>query len=279
MMNTRAAYTTAELVFEAATVSRVGKSRAVNEDVVDIRIRNNPGGPPVGYAIVCDGLGGYEAGEIASRLAVRVMRTALVDAIPGLEDPAAGPSAFRTDAMHLRRRISGGIRLANQEIYRFSRQNEEASFQHSGTAMTLAALFGGLAVIAHVGNSRAYRYREGRLEQVTKDHTIVSELIRAGILSSGKARRHPHRNVLTRALGTQPHVEADIQTIELCPEDKLLLCSNGLWASFTHDLAMAGILERGLPPDQMAAGLVRIARSLDGGDDLSAIVVEIRSRK
>ena len=279
MTHTRTEYSTTELAFEAGTVSRVGSARAVNEDVVDVRVRNDPDGFPVGYAIVCDGLGGYEAGEIASRLAVRVIRKTLADSIPGLEDLSTRTSAVQPDLEYLRRRISEGVYRANRDIYRFSRANEAAAIPHSGTAMTLTALIGGRAVIAHIGNSRLYRYREDRLEQLTRDHTIVAELIGAGILPDRKARLHPHRNVLTRALGTQPGVQADVRTIELCPDDRLLLCSNGLWSSFPHDLGMAGILGRGLPPDQTAAALVRTARQFDGSDDLSAIVVEVRSRR
>lgn len=281
MIAPRTTVSQAALTYEAATVSRRGRNRTVNEDVVDVRVRNSPDGRPVGYALVCDGLGGYEAGEIASRLAVRVMRKVLVDSIPALEGPGMENAAGTTlekqpDEVYLYQRISGAIRSANEQIYRFSRENEEARFPHSGTAMTMAALFGSKAIIAHVGNSRLYRYRNGELNQLTHDHTIIAELIQAGVLRSGKARLHPQRNILTRALGTRPQVQADMRTTELSPGDRLLLCSNGLWTSFTHDLAIAGILERDLPPDLTAAGLVRIARSFGGDDDLSAVVVDIR---
>lgn len=269
------------LAYEAATVSRRGRTRAVNEDVVDVRIHNTSDGSPVGYALLCDGLGGYEAGEIASRLAVRVVRRAIVDAIPGLEDPGTPARTVmkaELETAYLQRRVKAAIRSANEQIYRFSQENEAAHFAHSGTALTMAALCGPCAVVAHVGNSRLYRYRNGELSQLTRDHTIIAELIRSGVLRSGKARLHPQRNILTKALGTRPEVQADIFTIDLCSGDKLLLCSNGLWTSFAHDLGMAGLLERDLPPDLTAAGLVRIARALDGSDDLSAIVIDILSQ-
>jgi protein phosphatase len=194
MMTTRTAHHATALAYEAATVSRVGKARAVNEDVVDVRVRNRPDGIPVGYAILCDGLGGYEAGEIASRLAVRVMRKALVDAIPGLEDGPAAHTAPIPDAAYIERRLAEAVSRANHRIYRFSRENEEASFSHSGTAMTLAALLGEQAVIGHIGNSRAYRYRAGDLMQITTDHTIVAELVAAGVVSARKGRGHPQLN-------------------------------------------------------------------------------------
>lgn len=261
--------------YNASAYSLRGKARSVNQDVVYQNIRTLPDGSTCGLAILCDGLGRYQAGDIAGNIAVQTIRREIVRCLPWLENEAH-TFGYTPEARTVLHRLAEGIRAANHDIYRFSQTSLDPPCARAGTALTAAVIVGRQAILAHVGNSRAYLLRNGTLLQLSRDHSLVADLVQAGVIPHTKARRHPYKNILTRAVGTQPSVEADFRLVDLRPGDKLLLCSNGLWSSFPRDAEMAAILKNDFPADLLAARLVEIACMLNGADDVSAVIVEIK---
>jgi PPM family protein phosphatase len=186
----------------AAGQTDTGRRRRQNEDAFVCE-------PPL-FA-VADGMGGAQAGELASRLAAAAIEEGAL-AIQGEES------------------VAGIVRTANARIFEHSVRDPTAAGM--GTTATVAFVDeeAETAAIAHVGDSRAYRYRDGTLEQVTTDHSLVGELVRTGRLTEAEAAVHPHRSVITRALGTEADVEVDTRTIDLRAGDVVLICSDGLSA-------------------------------------------------
>src|SRR6266404_7482327 len=182
-----------------AAASDTGRKRRRNEDSYVVA-------PPL-FA-VADGMGGAQAGEIASRLAA----AALEDTDPG--------------TLSGEERVTSLIQEANRRVY--ERSNEDPNASGMGTTITVALVEDSGVTIGHVGDSRAYRYRAGSIEQITEDHSLVNELMKSGKLSPEEAETHPQRSVITRALGTDPDVDVDAFTIEAQEGDVFLICSDGL---------------------------------------------------
>jgi protein phosphatase len=146
-----------------------------------------------------------------------------------------------------------------------------------GTTATVALVDerAGVLTLAHVGDSRAYRYRAGGLEQLTTDHSLVAELVRSGRLTEAEAAVHPHRSVITRALGTEADVEVDTHAVDVAPGDLLLLCSDGL-SAMVRDEEIARVIEAsGLDPHGAAEALVRAANEHGGDDNVTVVVFEL----
>jgi PPM family protein phosphatase len=225
-------------------LSHPGRRRRHNEDawVCD---------PPL-FAIA-DGMGGARAGEIASRVAA----TALGEQVDGSGEA----------------RVVALIQAANRRVYK--RANEDTSTSGMGTTITVAFVEGGTVVIGHVGDSRAYLVRDGKLEQLTEDHSLVAELVRSGRLSPEEAETHPQRSVITRAIGTDPDVDVDTFSIEGKPGDLFMLCSDGL----TDMVGDEGILEtvEGNRDDleTTAKELVGLANRSGGEDNITVVFFEL----
>jgi protein phosphatase len=199
-------------------------------------------------------MGGAQAGEVASRLAAESLS----------EGGAAGTGTERVVDL---------IQAANRRVYDRSTEDEAASGM--GTTVTVALVEDGTVSFGHVGDSRAYLVRDGRLEQLTEDHSLVSELLRSGRISPEEAASHPQRSVITRALGTDPDVDVDSFTIEATPGDLFLICSDGL-TTMVRDEAIEQIVAdyRGDLP--AAAGrLVETANRGGGEDNITVIVFEL----
>jgi serine/threonine protein phosphatase PrpC len=226
-------------------LSHPGRRRRRNEDAYVVS-------PPL-FA-VADGMGGAQAGELASRIAVEAM---------GEEAMTSGEE-----------RVTTLIREANRRI--FARSSEDAAASGMGTTMT-AALVGedGVVTIGHVGDSRAYLLREGRLEQLTEDHSLVAELVRTGKLSAEDAERHPQRSVITRALGTDPEVDVDTFTVDAQVGDLFLLCSDGL-TTMVDDEEILRTVEGSRDDLQQAAQvLIRKANRGGGEDNITVVFFEL----
>jgi protein phosphatase len=236
---------------QTAAVTDPGRRRRHNEDAYVLE-------PPL-FA-VADGIGGAQAGELASSLAAAAVR----------DDSSDG----RGDG---RRRVDELIQEANRRVYQ--RQSEDASLSGMGTTMTVALLEDGHVWIGHVGDSRAYLVRDGRLEQLTEDHSLVAELVRSGRLSPEEADSHPQRSVVTRALGTDPDVDVDTFSIDAKPGDLFMLCSDGLTSMVSDE----GILEqiRSHRDDLRAAAkaLVRAANKGGGEDNITVVFFEIQAEE
>jgi len=235
------------IVGRAAGVTDTGRKRRQNADafVCD---------PPL--LAIADGMGGAQAGELASRLAAAAIEEA-ASAVTGEEG------------------VVDVVREANTRI--FQRSLQDPAVAGMGTTATVALVDerAGTLTIAHVGDSRAYRYRDGALEQLTNDHSLVGELIRSGRLTEDEAMVHPHRSVITRALGTEEDVEVEARTVEIAPGDVVLLCSDGLSGMLRDDEIVGVIDGPGTDPYGTAEALVRAANAAGGEDNVTVVVFEI----
>lgn len=236
--------------------SDIGRVRSVNEDSVWI------GATRHGYTlgIIADGMGGHQAGDTASRLALETMRNTL-DALPaGLEDE------------ELRGALSAAILEANNMVYREASRDEK--YHNMGTTVVAVLLKGSTGFIGHIGDSRAYMVKDGAAIQLTEDHTLVNELFKSGQISQEELNNHPRRNVLTRALGTDAEVSADLAPVTVEAKALLLLCSDGLsnFVSEEHLGKVAGIHEISL--EERADRLLQLALLAGGSDNISIAMLE-----
>jgi len=233
----------------AAAVTDPGRRRRHNEDSYVCE-------PPL-FA-VADGIGGAQAGELASSLAATAVR----------DDSSDGSGDGR-------QRVDELIQEANRRVYQ--RQSEDASLSGMGTTMTVALVDKGRVWIGHVGDSRAYLVRDGRLEQLTEDHSLVAELVRSGRLSPEEAETHPQRSVVTRALGTDPDVDVDTFSIDPKPGDLFMLCSDGLTSMVSDDAILAEIRKHRDDLRGSAKALVRAANRGGGEDNITVVFFEIQA--
>lgn len=238
-------------------------AHAVATDVGRVRDQNEDAwlAVPAGRLFaVADGMGGHAAGEVASRLAVETLADALEGAPP--VDPDSAGSELGRAVLEAGRRI-------HEQAERVPER------RGMGTTVTaLRFLEGGQALLVHVGDSRAYRLRDGGLRRLTRDHTWVQEQLDRGLISEAGARRHPASSVLTRALGTEPRVEPDLVEVDWRPGDVFLLCSDGLTGPVEEgDIARA--LRDSPDPESAAAELVRLANQGGGPDNVTAVVVRV----
>jgi protein phosphatase len=229
----------------SASLTDTGRRRRHNEDAYVCE-------PPL-FA-VADGMGGAQAGELASSLAAAALR--------GTSEHDGGEQ-----------RVDELIQEANRRVYQ--RQSQDAAASGMGTTMTVALVEDGHVAIGHVGDSRAYLIRDRRLEQLTEDHSLVAELVRSGKLSPEEADTHPQRSVITRALGTDPDVDVDTFSVEAKPGDLFLLCSDGL-TSMVDDQTILDVVEQNRDDLSAAAkALVRAANKGGGDDNITVVFFEI----
>lgn len=223
-----------------------GKVRPINEDRYLV--------PEEGDSIVlvADGMGGHKAGEVASETAAQTIRACAVK-MHGRE------ISIKTALKW--------VRQANQIIYRMA--NEKPECMGMGTTMTFLYFMDKHALLAHVGDSRCYRIRDGRIMQLTKDHSLVAELVRIGEITPEQARNHPYRNIITRALGTDDYVAVDAQDIPVEENDVYLLCSDGLSNYLEEDELLQAVQTQ--PSDALCDHLVQIALDRGGRDNITVV--------
>jgi len=257
---------------EAFGLSDVGKRRKSNEDSFAISDDRT-------LLIVADGMGGHAAGEVASRLAVESIERHISGSDPRKEPTV--PASFRSPSLDEAglpapaRRVLNAIRLANQEIVRSVRK--DSSMRGMGTTVVIAYIHGTRAFIGSVGDSRAYLVRDRHLQQLTSDHTLVNEQVRAGALSSQEARRHPARNILTRAVGSQEDVEPDLVEQDLRAGDLLLLCSDGLTTMVEDPDILRTVLEHDGDPKACCASLIDLANEHGGDDNVTVVMARVKA--
>ena len=237
----------------AAYVTDVGRVRSQNQDAAGITQNPHTEWP---IFILADGMGGHAAGEIAASLAVQAVSDVMT-AADGPSDPDE--------------RLLVAIEDANQRIHAAVR--EDRALTGMGTTCLVALLAGQNLHLGHVGDSRAYIYCDGRLEQVTSDHSWVNEQVKLGLLAPAEAPRHPMRHVITRALGPGP-VEPDLVHRELGPGDWLLLCSDGLTGP-VDDGTIERILAEADHPEVAARRLVELANQAGGQDNVTVLLVHL----
>ena len=249
-----------------ASATDTGLQRSINEDYLSVR-------EDLGLFVVADGMGGHAAGEVASKVAVEGI-VAFVEATVSMSPDQTWPFPFDPELSANGNRLDAGIRMGNR---RLSTEIAAAS-ELSGMATTAVAVLieGETGTLAHVGDSRIYRLRQGTLERLTRDHSWVEEQIRAGALSESAARRHPWRNIVTRAISGSEDLEIDIEELTLEPLDRLLLCSDGVFAVLTDD-EIREVLSRDSSLDGLCHALVQGANDGGGPDNVTAIVLEIHA--
>jgi PPM family protein phosphatase len=224
----------------------VGRARDGNEDSYLVQ-------PPL--FVVADGMGGHLAGEVASQTAIRVITDQYES------DPASAGS-----------RLAAYVQEANRSIH--ARSEESPDLSGMGTTCTLLFLDGTDAHFVHVGDSRAYLFRQGEISQITEDHTLVERMVKEGRIQRNEAARHPQRNVITRALGLDEDVSVDTVDIVVRSGDRLLLCSDGL-NSMLDDDEIRSLLETGPDAQTTADRLVEKANEAGGDDNITVIVVDV----
>jgi PPM family protein phosphatase len=229
---------------DAGASSDVGQLRQINEDsfVIDDRLAL--------YA-VADGMGGHLAGEVASATAIEALRAAI----------ASGQA------------IDAAIVGANTAVFEKARTDREMTGM--GTTLTAAVILGeSTLLIGHVGDSRAYRIRDGAIEQLTEDHSLVEELVREGRLTPEEAEVHPQRSIVTRAIGIDPDVDVDLYTIEARTGDRLLICSDGL-SDRLRDQEVLRIASMETDPRLAADRLVDAANEAGGEDNITVLIIDV----
>jgi len=245
--------------------TNVGMVRTNNEDSYQIVAALN-------LFVLADGMGGEAHGEVASSLAVE---TVVKHCLDGKKDPNTPLSGEAKPGLTEKsRRLASAVHLANQKV--FASATEHAEQRGMGATLTAAWIEDMDLSVAHVGDSRLYLLRTGVLQQLTSDHSLVAEQVRRGILTASEAESSTMQNVLLRALGTQPDVEVDIEQVGLFANDVLLLCSDGLTRMATEP-EIAGALQSEPDPQKAAEKLVRLANEGGGVDNVTAIVVSLKS--
>jgi len=244
-------------------VTDVGRVRTNNEDCYRIVAPQN-------LFVLSDGMGGEAHGEVASALAVETVVKHCLDA-------EANPASLVLGEMQpgwcaKTKRLSTAVHLANENIFKSAEENPE---RHGmGATLTAAWIDGTKLSIAHVGDSRAYLLRSGSLLQLTRDHSLVAEQVRRGILTAAEAEESEMQSVLLRALGAQPEIEVDAEEHILFPRDVLLLCCDGLTRMVTEP-EIAGTLQAETNPTRAAEKLIALANERGGLDNITVIVVRL----
>ena len=234
----------------------IGKRRAENQD--NFRAGRQPDDSV--WAVVCDGMGGARGGAVASSISVSVM-----------EDALAGGRDDAEDQQAVRRLLEDAMQRANREVYELS--SADPSKRGMGTTMVAAVLKNGLAQIVHAGDSRAYLYREGALRRLTRDHSMVQEMVEKGTLTPQEAEVHPNKNLITRAVGVNPLLLVEYGEQPLQEGDLFLLCSDGL-TNFTTEDQLCRILAEN---DFFAAADAMIDAALEAGgqDNITAVLLKV----
>src|SRR5690349_13224562 len=242
-----------------AAATDVGRRRSGNEDSFASWAAEGDGATHAGdhLLVVCDGMGGSNAGEVASRMAADAVVREFTAAPP--DDPAAA--------------LTHAVQVANQEIWEHSRSQQD--LQGMGTTCTALALKGDQALVAHVGDSRAYLVRAHRARQITSDHSLVAQLVARNQLSPEEARSDPRRNVVTRSVGVGPELEVDVVAVgePLKGGDTIVLCSDGLHGQMSDDEIAGFAMGESLP--EACSNLIELANARGGPDNITVAMMRV----
>ena len=234
-----------------------GNVRAQNQDYFTI-VRFSP---EHALAVVCDGMGGAKSGNVASRLATAVfIREVKRTWNASLDDDA------------LRRMLVDAVELANRAVYEHAQLSED--FSGMGTTLVAAFVKTDLAIAVNVGDSRAYLLREQGVTRITEDHSVVQLMVRRGEITEEEARTYPGKNLITRAVGTEPRVSCDVFTLRVAPGDAILLCSDGL-SNLLTDQELLFEVVHAVHKEQCCQHLIEIAKDRGAPDNITAVLMLI----
>jgi serine/threonine protein phosphatase PrpC len=243
----------------------VGRKRKGNEDSV---LTN----PEQNLFVVADGMGGHAAGEVASKLAVEAINEFVC--LTSGDQEITWPFGLEDNISYDGNRLKTAIRYANRKVLEATKDRKDCE----GMATTVAAVLldGDVANVAHVGDSRIYRYRDAELCQLTSDHSWVNEQIQSGVISADQARTHPLRNVVTRALGGKADLQVDLTPSTMLPGDILLLCSDGLTTMVPDEEIRSLIESAGGDVEKLARDLVEEANARGGEDNITVLLIHFQ---
>jgi protein phosphatase len=272
---------------EAAALTDPGRQRDINEDRAWAQVFEASEGGPMGLFIVCDGMGGHLGGEVASHWAVETLKSELVDLFFS-KDPRAtlrlsdaeikaiveGSQATRiSPATRIETQIRKAIEKANQVLLNYAQKRPEKAAE-AGTTLTMAVVSGRRLVVANVGDSRTYLMRNGKLQQITQDHSLVATLVASGQIQPKEVFSHPQRNMIYRSLGQKRQIQIDTYGDILQPGDTLLLCSDGLWEMVRDEAIMANLIGSAASLERACQKLIDAANQAGGEDNISVVLVK-----
>jgi serine/threonine protein phosphatase PrpC len=246
----------------------IGRVRRINEDSFRLM-------PPCAALVVCDGMGGHAAGEIASQHAVETVEACLLRGRQVAPPPAdlarSELGVLPPEAIDL----VWAVRLANRRVYQTAQTQRQ--MRGMGTTLVAVRFAPGTAIICHVGDSRAYRFRDGRLEAMTVDHSLVAELVAQNEITPEQARTFADRNIITRALGTRPVVAVDVSVLGVRTGDWYLLCSDGLSGAITDEEIATILARRAQDPKRAVGDLIAAANEAGGPDNITVAIAAVRA--
>lgn len=241
-----------------------GEKRDHNEDYMEGWLYTRGSGGLVALFVVADGLGGQDSGEVASKMATDAVWDTLRDTVwqPIIQGEELGPDA-------LEERVAEAVRSANRVVYeeRIARDSEMS------TTLTMALIVGATAYIANVGDSRSYLWNADGLRRITRDHSLVQRLVDAGQITPDEVYTHPQRNLIYQSIGDRPEVQVDTFRRHLAVDDRLVLCSDGLW-EMVHDDGLEEVLLSEPDPQRACDRLVQNANLAGGEDNITVIIVQ-----
>lgn len=252
------------MTLSAFGITDKGVVRSGNEDALLLE-------EDLGLFAVADGMGGHRGGEVASRMALDVLRDYISRVASG---SGAFIGAVDNDFSRQANLLASGIRLANRAV--FEAADSSPAWRGMGTTIVALLIDGARAAVAHAGDSRLYLLRERQLRQVTGDHSLVADQLRQGVITAEQAAASDRKNIITRALGQWQELEIEIQDLELQDGDRLLLCSDGL-SGMVSDPETAALLVAHPAPEDACRALVEVANSYGGRDNITVLLVDYRS--
>lgn len=251
-----------------AGITDVGRSREHNED--DFYLSDGD----EALCIVADGMGGHRSGEVASAMAIKAIveyyRETMPEKVNGYEGERAGEGEDARDLDELR--IHEALQMANRSVFQAAESDE--AFEGMGTTLVSAYFTEDGVYLAHIGDSRAYLFREGSLEQVTHDHSLANEYVRMGILAKEDVEFFPYKNVITRACGLTDEVEIDVGFHAMKPGDMFVFCSDGL-SDMVPDRDLVNLLDKDEDLEVLCQRLVDQANENGGSDNITIILARV----
>jgi len=249
-------------MIEAFGHSDVGRRRKLNEDnfVVDV---------DTSLYAVCDGMGGHNAGEVASKMAIETLESFIQKSHN--EKEITWPYGLETELSFDGNRLKTAIKLANKRVYKAADNRED--YTGMGTTVVAALVSGNVATLGSAGDSRCYLFRDGQIRQLTRDDSWVSAAWTEGILTSDEIDKHPLRNVITKAVGAKDNIEIDVVEHEMVPGDVIMLCSDGLHAMMNDEQILRVVTPFPESLEKAAFKLIDAANNAGGKDNVSVVLV------
>jgi len=275
-------------LIQSSACTHPGLKRDLNEDRVWSQIYSDSEDEPLGLFVVCDGMGGHLGGDSASKLAVETVKhefqslfsptdpraTILLSDLNVDQKTDEGEITQQSKIKRIESVINKAIQRANQVIYEFAKKKPQEA-RDAGTTITMAIVSGKWAVIANIGDSRTYLLRDQKLQQITKDHSLVASLVERGQIQPDEIFTHPQRNLIYRSLGNETNVEVDTFLQALKSGDYLILCSDGLWEMIQDEKVITRIVLDEKSLEDACLQLITAANDAGGEDNIGIVLVKI----